>query len=79
MLISHERLAQLKEQLDYLEQAYQFAFDRNVLRLGKQGVSNDDISSEAILETDSEFERAGMNTAQARIQLEIDFLTDYFK
>ena len=78
MLISHERLAQLKEQLDYLEQAYEFAYNRNIIRLGKQGQYKD-IEEDATAETEAEFKAAGMDVAMNRIRLEIDFLTDYFK
>jgi hypothetical protein len=77
MLLSKDRLAELQEQNDYLEQMYDFAFDRNVLRLGKQGVANDRIKGEATVETDIEFEKAGLDKTQDRIRLEIDFLTDY--
>jgi len=79
MLISHERLNQLKEQLDYLEQAYQFAYDRNALRLGKHGAKAEELNELAIAETETEFKLAGLDVAMNRIRLEIDFLTDYFK
>ena len=78
MLISHERLAQLKEQQDYLEQAYEFAFNRNTVRLGKQGAKAELINELAIAETEAEFKAAGLDIATNRIRLEIDFLTDYF-
>lgn len=79
MLISQDRLTALKEQLDYLEQMYNFAYDRNMARLAKQGVANDVIQAETIVETDIEFSVAGLDIAQARIKLEIDFLTDYLQ
>jgi hypothetical protein len=77
MLISQERLHSLKEQKEYLEEVWNFAYARNIVRLGKAGVENDSIEAEAIVETDIEFSIAGMDIAQNRINLEIDFLKDY--
>lgn len=78
MLISQDRLAQLKEQQDYLEQLYDFTKSEAVKRLGKQGVANDQIEAYATLETNAAFQDAGLEIAAHRIKLEIDFLTDYF-
>lgn len=78
MIISQDRLANLKEQLDYLEQLRDFAHNRNAVRLGKQGASNESLDEIAKIETEHEFNRAGLGIAEERIRLEIDFLTDYF-
>lgn len=77
MLLSKDRLASLKEQKDYLEQLYAFTHDQHAIRLGKLGVPNDNVESEAIIETDLEFAEAGLHTTMKRLDLEIKFLTDY--
>lgn len=74
MFVTHERLEMLKAQQEHLLAMHSFTVAAHMIRLGKAGVSNDDLQSEAILEADDEFEDAGLNQTAARIRLEIAFL-----
>jgi hypothetical protein len=74
-LLSHERLASLQEQLDYLERLFKYTSDEYTM-------ANPNAASPrhvGICAAQAVFDRIGLNESVERIKLEIAFLEDFLE
>jgi len=77
MLLSHERLAALKEQRDYLEKLLEFQVRQERGFIEMFGTVGPEAKRQAEQRADEQFKAAGLDVALNRINLEIPFLDEF--